>query len=871
MEPPFDVFDDEDEDLREFFLGQDYDSDQLSDSDNPNTPATAGPPRPPFEPPIRPSDPIQLHRTELLRNNLNSPVVDKVRSVLQFMDAQGINLPIFLDALSWGDRECVLDPKIRFERSGLMHSLELPGIITRWYKPPRPTGPGHDMRPNAAALPLQSFAVQCVHELLNAELNRAQDIMRSPSEALSDQSLTNFSITEKMESLRSPAGMPILWSVLRRLLVRHNMAEPSRKDPDKVTFMLISQIAFTRNRHLSYWPKLMTVYLKGIGLAAKGLDLLHAVGLTMSHKWSVRAFEIISKEAMKEAAKIVRTIPFVFSHDNINIAFTAYSQRENNKTHFDCGTAGTLFSHPSAPLPTTPLSNPRFQACREAGSKTPITADKLLELQDEGGPSLHKHVVYHALRFLLDCPAFDLSTYSGRNSPALERPSAVEQLPFGPMYATEEHVMNTVHIEEASYEGNERLIVEWLRQLVLLSREEMERTGKRRIFVWVGDQLTVERLRGLIKYRSRDVNAFDRLDWIVPVFGWFHLEMAFANSLHKQFLGTNSGKGLLHAITNLERKGLASVQTKGPFYHHLDEVLLHKAEAHFRACWKVVGSVKDLRDLRARTPEELAALAEKLVLEHASVRALETMAQRPKGHQDDIFRNNILWNRDMLRYVELQDAIKTGDIGRMENLLPYLLFRFAGGKNHKYAVEVLELLQGLHHEWPEELRDHIRTRGWLVNMKGHGDSFLPIDLAQEHNVKDIKVTYRSQGPNAGWDLLFKRGPAIPKIRMVRAHFEHLFPSLKRGISHTSPQKEKDVEKLEQIYTEAKVHVYKKGRKAGPKDGVVDTITDGWVYVTTKMLKKWASRRIYPRTKTEIWTMEDAKRVRADRLRIEIIQ
>ncbi|KAI0054416.1 hypothetical protein BV25DRAFT_1922704 [Artomyces pyxidatus] len=866
MDQQFDIFDNENEDFRDFLLGQEYDSDQLSDSDSPHLLVRAGPPPPPFQPPTRPRDPIQIQRTNLLRGVLNGPLVDKVRRTLQFMDTQGINLPIFLDALSWGDQACIQDSKIMYERSGLMHSEELPGIIRRWYKPPRAPG-SHGARANAAAIPMQTFAVECVHELLDAELSRSQDLMRPPADGLSDKSLTGFSIDEKISDLRKPGGVPLLWSLVRRLLVRRNAAEPSRKDPNKVAFTIISQIAFTRNHHLSYWPKLMTIYLKGVGLAAKGIDLLHAVGLSMSHKWSVRAFQVISKEAMKEAEKIVRTIPFVFSHDNINIAFTAYSQREDNKTHFDSGTAGTLFSQPSAPLPSTPLSNPGLQASREAGSKTPITAEEILDLQDKAGLAIHKQLVYHALRFLLDTPSFDLASYAGRKSPALAPPPPVEQLPYGPRWITQENVMSTVHIEEASYEGNERLIMEWLRQLMLISPEEIKRTGLERIFVWIGDQLTVERLRTLIRYRSHDVNAFDRLDWIVPIFGWFHLEMAFANSMHKQHLGTNAGKGLLHAITNLERKGLASVQTKGPFYHHLDEVLMHKAEAHFRACWKVVGGVDDLRRLRTRSPEELVALAEKLVREHASVDALDAMKEKPEKEQDEVFRNTILWNRDMLRYIELHTAIKTGDVGRMENMLPYLLSRFAGGGNHKYAVEVLELLQGLHYEWPEDLRNYIRTRGWLVNMKGQSDSFLPIDMAQEHNVKDIKVTYRSQGPNAGWDLLYKRGPAIPKVRMVRAHFERLFPSLKRGESHTSPQKETDVDKLEQIYTEAKVHIFKKGRKAAvERDVVKDTVTDGWKYATTKLMPKWASRRVYPRAKGNLWSIEEAVQQDAERER-----
>ena len=63
-----------------------------------------------------------------------------------------------------------------------------------------------------------------------------------------------------------------------------------------------------------------------------------------------------------------------------------------------------------------------------------------------------------------------------------------------------------------------------------------------------------------------------------------------------------------------------------------------------------------------------------------------------------------MWNRDVLRYLELHEAMKKGDIGCMEDMLPYLLFQFIGGRNSKYAIEILELLQAHHLEWPADLR-----------------------------------------------------------------------------------------------------------------------------------------------------------------------
>jgi hypothetical protein len=60
--------------------------------------------------------------------------------------------------------------------------------------------------------------------------------------------------------------------------------------------------------------------------------------------------------------------------------------------------------------------------------------------------------------------------------------------------------------------------------------------------------------------------------------------MAFANSLHKQYLGTTAGRGLMHAFTLLKQKGLNAVQICGPFHQHLYDAISHVAEVHFHAC-----------------------------------------------------------------------------------------------------------------------------------------------------------------------------------------------------------------------------------------------------------------------------------------------
>ena len=56
--------------------------------------------------PVLDPRPIQVEATWSLREQLDGPLLEKVTNVLRFMDAQGLNLTIFLDALSWGDPDC---------------------------------------------------------------------------------------------------------------------------------------------------------------------------------------------------------------------------------------------------------------------------------------------------------------------------------------------------------------------------------------------------------------------------------------------------------------------------------------------------------------------------------------------------------------------------------------------------------------------------------------------------------------------------------------------------------------------------------------------------------------------------------------------
>lgn len=95
--------------------------------------------------------------TRGLKSKLDGKLAERVHAVLQTMADVGLNLPLFLDAVSWGSDDCVQDARIRYARSSLMNSEELPGILRRWWKPPRSKLSGKS-RTQAANVVVEAFA-----------------------------------------------------------------------------------------------------------------------------------------------------------------------------------------------------------------------------------------------------------------------------------------------------------------------------------------------------------------------------------------------------------------------------------------------------------------------------------------------------------------------------------------------------------------------------------------------------------------------------------------------------------------------------------------------------------------------------------------
>ncbi|KAI0309973.1 hypothetical protein OF83DRAFT_1071251, partial [Amylostereum chailletii] len=141
-----------------------------------------------------------------------------------------------------------------------------------------------------------------------------------------------------------------------------------------------------------------------------------------------------------------------------------------------------------------------------------------------------------------------------------------------------------------------------------------------------------------------------------------------------------------------------------------------------------------------------------------------------------------------------------------------------------------------------------------VNRTGKLKSFTPYDQAQEQNIKDIKVSYRSIGPNATFSRLGRLSPGIPVWRAIAQHMKWQHRTImSRGTRHTTPGKDKDVARQMQIAVDEKWLVEFDSRKVPTeRDRVKDVMTEGVKELMNGGFARWWESRSFPRSTEEDW-------------------
>lgn len=305
-------------------------------------------------------------------------------------------------------------------------------------------------------------------------------------------------------------------------------------------------LQYSRSHYANRFQQFLSIFFKFKGLTAKGMDILHDISLTMSAKWTTNIVEKLSAESMPEMRKMIQEFSWSLGWDNVLLPLQVFSQSLGKKAEDGNGTAAIIHVKKSATrLPATSVQELRQK--RADGMKNPISFNKIYQLHISQQHHIEEKMIDFVLRLLLESEEFNQSghQYSRKykNNPLLAPSLPVNALPHGPEYISCEYMLPSMPISNSSYEGNLQVPETVRSRIGYHTLEQRKKLATEKIVFPLGDQLTTDRLRGAARARCQDRNSEERLDNLVPVWGWLHGTMAFEKSLHKQYLGTEKGYG----------------------------------------------------------------------------------------------------------------------------------------------------------------------------------------------------------------------------------------------------------------------------------------------------------------------------------------
>jgi hypothetical protein len=214
-------------------MNHDFDWDELRIRDDEEPEGSDSEDNSSYHPPDTDSDEMGSDSEAENPNDTSTELSEKVHKILDYMNLLGVSLPLFLDALSWGDKGCIRDEKIKAARTALMGSAQLSGILQRWWKPPHTSTKSHKARATGARTTMKKFATSCLAEIFGEEMKAVGRILHSSGGDVTEKDFTGVDFYKIIEEVKEEA--PTVWLTLRSASYTPKQERRNtKKDPDKV-------------------------------------------------------------------------------------------------------------------------------------------------------------------------------------------------------------------------------------------------------------------------------------------------------------------------------------------------------------------------------------------------------------------------------------------------------------------------------------------------------------------------------------------------------------------------------------------------------------------------------------------------------------
>ncbi|KAJ8462312.1 hypothetical protein ONZ51_g10984 [Trametes cubensis] len=520
-------------------------------------------------------------------------------------------------------------------------------------------------------------------------------------------------------------------------------------------------------------------------------------------------------------AALTKLLAYVY--DNINMMFKVAEQvlgRKDSQQNGTCATAFKLFEASPEDMKTADLLGSFVDA-------PSLSLDDIILTREEND-ALTARLTHTILRIIVNYGGDKFARF--RTDIVSSTPATLDKIP---VHETEIFPLPAMHIDESSTTGNADVLSEIFSE-VGLDMDSTDFTST--IKITAGDQLSISRIRSLVANRAGHDSFGRSFLWAVCMPGLFHYKMAATHAVLESHFGSSAtydpGSLAFHN-TRLDRKPL--VLSSLPAFRTCRDLIFVSLYARVLHCLQRVSNCDDLAEYAENvTFDELQTHAQAIIDQFATpARAEEQRRQRNterRKHYRDADADANTGTHDpssanALVLREFNDAIKAGDSGRVVTVLKLWALAFRGSGRLKYAYELLHLIHNLTHVWPEPLRKII-LKNWLVNPTGKEDSWVEVDLMQEHLNFWTKNVYQAHGSNASWEWLQTISPCINILRRLATQINQDLGS-RQGSKHTTPDLDFDIHELMDSLAHHRVYDIEPGRTiSSEKPTVLNAVSAG---------------------------------------------
>lgn len=485
---------------------------------------------------------------------------------------------------------------------------------------------------------------------------------------------------------------------------------------------IVAMLMFMSSQKVNAFQTIMGIFLHCTGCPKRVIGVLSRLGLSISYSHVQNGLRSLTKDALKRVQEVIKKNDWFLVWDNINFAIKHHHQRVDKRDTFESGTTATVILIPSAKDQTTAASFP----------------SPLLFRPEEERPEPDAELFFPSdadLEVFMDVCRSHVSAAIVKTMPGESTALPIPIMPVEPLdfkVKTTTFPLKIMRLDESTIAGN-LMVLDRIMTYDLQLEDSFFEDPKNTIVA--GDQMTMSRILTLKIHRSLDPHPYHSLSWVHPTLQLFHLRINLCSTIFRTHFGSPQYPGTLSSIAIfLGRKCLSKDK---PEFKAVDEFLKLVFDAMVQLLCKSLLNGLDHPTVVDTITNSFCGLPMPSVLDLSSTTTNN---------------NALLLLRDVAVYIELDGAIKSGDIGRIKHVLPIINLMMHGGGNTNYALELLCLLYGIRYLWTDEWATRVLS-SMLVNLKGVEGGWIATDMMQENNNYLIKAIFSAKGSNMSWEYL----------------------------------------------------------------------------------------------------------------------